>query len=380
MLSAAPFLLGVVLMLAVAHFSDRAQHRKLFVWPFLMLSGAALFGSFAAAGSHFWLAYSSLIVAGGAMYAPYGPFFAIVPEMLPAHRGRRSDGAGEYLRRAGRIRRHLARGLAAGAHRKRARRISFDVDGADRCRSDYAVPAFDAGAHRIPRKLAINQPPDAERILIFQFVGQRGLGKILVADGPREAVDRIRAHRGRAAVAGGRIRPAMHHGVADFDAGGKAVHDEPSRLALQNRNQIGKRGQVALRSVQGRGQLAFERARQLQQFFAAVVTNHQRARTKDLRREFGLAQQVLGADLHHDRRGIASTGSVWRSLREGFHAALAARPRRNDSSSRFPRSAWASRAGLFHLQLSTRRRRCSRSHRAAEKPVPAWCRTGPRPA
>jgi sugar phosphate permease len=44
MLSAAPFLLGVLLMLAVAHFSDRSQHRKLFVWPFLMLSGAALFG------------------------------------------------------------------------------------------------------------------------------------------------------------------------------------------------------------------------------------------------------------------------------------------------------------------------------------------------
>jgi sugar phosphate permease len=84
MLSAAPFLLGVVLMLAVAHFSDRSQHRKLFVWPFLMLSGAALFGSFAAAGNHFWLAYFSLIVAGGAMYAPYGPFFAIVPEMLPS--------------------------------------------------------------------------------------------------------------------------------------------------------------------------------------------------------------------------------------------------------------------------------------------------------
>jgi sugar phosphate permease len=83
MLSAAPFLLGVVLMLAVAHFSDRSHHRKLFVWPFLMLSGAALFGSFAASGSHFWLAYFFLIVAGGAMYAPYGPFWAIFPEMLP---------------------------------------------------------------------------------------------------------------------------------------------------------------------------------------------------------------------------------------------------------------------------------------------------------
>jgi sugar phosphate permease len=84
MLSAAPFLLGVVLMLAVATFSDRSQNRKLFVWPFLMLSGAALFCSFATAGSNFWLAYSALIVAGGAMYAPYGPFFAIVPEMLPS--------------------------------------------------------------------------------------------------------------------------------------------------------------------------------------------------------------------------------------------------------------------------------------------------------
>ena len=68
MLSAAPFLLGVVLMLAVAWFSDRSQHRKQFVWPFLMLSGAALFCSFATAGSHFWLAYFSLIVAGGAAY------------------------------------------------------------------------------------------------------------------------------------------------------------------------------------------------------------------------------------------------------------------------------------------------------------------------
>lgn len=84
MLSAAPFLLGVAAMLGVAALSDRAQHRKLFVWPFLMLAGVALFGSFAAAGNHFWLAYFSLIVAGGAMYAPYGPFFAIVPEMLPS--------------------------------------------------------------------------------------------------------------------------------------------------------------------------------------------------------------------------------------------------------------------------------------------------------
>jgi sugar phosphate permease len=83
LLSAAPFLLAVALMLLVAHFSDRALHRKIFVWPFLLLSGVALFSSYATSGNHFWLAYVSLIVAGGTMYAPYGPFFAIVPEMLP---------------------------------------------------------------------------------------------------------------------------------------------------------------------------------------------------------------------------------------------------------------------------------------------------------
>ena len=83
LLSAAPFLLAVVLMLIVAYFSDRVLNRKIFVWPFLLLSGVALFGSYATSGTNFWLAYVSLIVAGGAMYAPYGPYFAIVPEILP---------------------------------------------------------------------------------------------------------------------------------------------------------------------------------------------------------------------------------------------------------------------------------------------------------
>jgi len=83
LLSAAPFLLGVILMLVAAYYSDRSLHRKIFVWPLLLLSGVAMFCSYAAAGNNFWLAYGALIVAGGTMYAPYGPFFAIVPEMLP---------------------------------------------------------------------------------------------------------------------------------------------------------------------------------------------------------------------------------------------------------------------------------------------------------
>lgn len=82
-LSAAPYLLAVILMVTASYFSDRTLNRKRFVWPFLMLAGLGLIGSYATADHNFWLAYGFLILAGGAMYAPYGPFFAIVPEILP---------------------------------------------------------------------------------------------------------------------------------------------------------------------------------------------------------------------------------------------------------------------------------------------------------
>jgi len=34
---------------------------------------------------NFWLSFVMLTIAGAAMYAPYGPFFAIIPELLPAN-------------------------------------------------------------------------------------------------------------------------------------------------------------------------------------------------------------------------------------------------------------------------------------------------------
>ena len=83
LLNAAPFLLAVILMIVVAYLSDRSRHRKHYVWPFLVFSGIALLVSYAVAGRSFWLSYAALIVAGGTMYAPYGPFFSIMPEMLP---------------------------------------------------------------------------------------------------------------------------------------------------------------------------------------------------------------------------------------------------------------------------------------------------------
>ena len=83
LLSAVPFLLAVVLMMIVAHFSDRTLNRRRFIWPFLLLSGIALFVSYMTAQHTFWVSYGFLILAGGAMYAPYAPFWSIVPEMLP---------------------------------------------------------------------------------------------------------------------------------------------------------------------------------------------------------------------------------------------------------------------------------------------------------
>jgi len=82
LLSGVPYLLAIVLMLLVSHYSDRSFRRKRFVWPFLMLAGACLLGSYLTAAHSFWWAYGFLVLAGSSMYAPYGPFFAIMPEIL----------------------------------------------------------------------------------------------------------------------------------------------------------------------------------------------------------------------------------------------------------------------------------------------------------
>ena len=82
-LSAVPYVLAIIGMLAASYFSDRTQHRKAFVWPFLLIAALAFYGSYLVGTDHFWLSFGLLVLAGGAMYAPYGPFFAIIPEVLP---------------------------------------------------------------------------------------------------------------------------------------------------------------------------------------------------------------------------------------------------------------------------------------------------------
>ncbi|AXN38327.1 MFS transporter [Peribacillus butanolivorans] len=82
-LSSGPYLLAVISMLTLSYFSDKTLNRKTFVWTSLLVGAFAFFGSFMIGTSNFWLSYALLVIAGGAMYAPYGPFFAIIPEILP---------------------------------------------------------------------------------------------------------------------------------------------------------------------------------------------------------------------------------------------------------------------------------------------------------
>lgn len=83
LLSSLPYLAAVPAMLLVAHRSDKMLRRRHWVWPFLLIAGLALMLSFAFSTRSFAVAFGGLIVAGACMYAPYGPFFAIVPERVP---------------------------------------------------------------------------------------------------------------------------------------------------------------------------------------------------------------------------------------------------------------------------------------------------------
>lgn len=81
--SSIPYVFAVIGMLAASYFSDKTVNRKLFVWPLLLIASLAFYGSYLLGPDNFWLAFVLLTIAGTAMYAPYGPFFAIIPEILP---------------------------------------------------------------------------------------------------------------------------------------------------------------------------------------------------------------------------------------------------------------------------------------------------------
>jgi sugar phosphate permease len=84
-LSSVPYLFAIIGMLVSSYFSDRTLKRKIFVWPFLLIGAIAFYSSYLVGTENFWLSFVLLIVAGAVMYAPYGPFFAIMPEILPSN-------------------------------------------------------------------------------------------------------------------------------------------------------------------------------------------------------------------------------------------------------------------------------------------------------
>lgn len=85
LISAVPFAVAAVLMLVNSRASDRAEVRARYVWPWLLLGGVAFYASYLIGAGNFVVAFILLVIAGGAMYAPYGPYFAHVSESLPRH-------------------------------------------------------------------------------------------------------------------------------------------------------------------------------------------------------------------------------------------------------------------------------------------------------
>jgi len=82
-LASVPYILAIIGMLTASYFSDKTLNRKLFIWPFLLIGTMAFYGSYLLGTTHFWFSFVLLVIAGGAMYAPYGPFFAVITEILP---------------------------------------------------------------------------------------------------------------------------------------------------------------------------------------------------------------------------------------------------------------------------------------------------------
>ena len=82
-LSSVPYILAILGMLAASYFSDKTLNRKLFIWPFLLLASLSFYGSYLLGTEHFWISFGLLVLAGGALYAPYGPFFAVIADILP---------------------------------------------------------------------------------------------------------------------------------------------------------------------------------------------------------------------------------------------------------------------------------------------------------
>ncbi|MEI9946123.1 MAG: MFS transporter [Chitinophagaceae bacterium] len=84
-LSAVPYVFAIIGMISASYFSDKTLNRKIFIWPFLLIGAIAFYCSYLIGADHFWISFVLLVIAGAAMYAPYGAFFAAITEILPSN-------------------------------------------------------------------------------------------------------------------------------------------------------------------------------------------------------------------------------------------------------------------------------------------------------
>lgn len=83
LLSAVPYLLAVITMLVVSYWSDRLLKRKIFIWPAMVIGGAAFLVAAAAGPHQFWWMFACLAFCGAAVYTPCGPLWALIAELVP---------------------------------------------------------------------------------------------------------------------------------------------------------------------------------------------------------------------------------------------------------------------------------------------------------
>jgi sugar phosphate permease len=84
-LSAVPYLAAIIAEIACSTWSDKTGKRTAATWPCFVVAALAFYGSYLLGDHHFWASFALLVIAGAAMYAPYGPFFAYIPDILPAN-------------------------------------------------------------------------------------------------------------------------------------------------------------------------------------------------------------------------------------------------------------------------------------------------------
>jgi len=82
-LSSIPYAAAVIAMLLVSSYSDRSANRRIVVAVSMFVAAGAFYVSYLLGPGHFGISFVALVIAGAAMYAPYGVFFAMITDFVP---------------------------------------------------------------------------------------------------------------------------------------------------------------------------------------------------------------------------------------------------------------------------------------------------------